>query len=218
MGGIPVKKRHLAVILLASATLLSACGTPEEQIHKSLEETVVLEKDFEKQQKPLMKLEEEEKKLFDDIMQLGMKKFDEITSLSDKALANLDKREELLAKEEKAMSASKKEFDKIDNLIDKLKDDQLREKAKELQKLMIQRYESHELLVEAYKKVIKEDRKIYELMKDKELKLENLEAQIEAANKVQEEVLAASEEFNKFTEEFNEEKGKLYKEAGIIND
>ncbi|RWR12403.1 YkyA family protein [Siminovitchia fortis] len=213
-----MKKRHLAVILLASATLLSACGTPEEQIHKSLEETVVLEKDFEKQQKPLMKLEKEEKSLFDEIMNLGMKKFDEIVALSDKALANLDKREELLAKEEKAMAASKKEFDNIDHLIDKLKDDQLKGKAKELKKLMNRRYDSHEQLVKAYREAIKEDRKIYEMMKDKELKLEDLEAQIETANNVQEEVLKASEQFNKFTDQFNEEKEKLYKEAGITND
>ncbi|WP_313428852.1 YkyA family protein [Siminovitchia terrae] len=213
-----MKKRHLAAILLASSAFISACGSPEEQIHKSLEETVVLEKDFEKQQKPLMKLEKEEKSLFDEMMNLGMKKFDEIVSLSDKALTNLDKREELLAKEEEAMAASKKEFDKIDGLIGKLKDDQLKGKAKELQELMNQRYDSHKQLVKAYNEAIKQDRKVYELMKDKELKLETLESQIESANQVQEDIQAANELFNKLTDQFNEGKEKLYKEAGIISD
>ncbi|RST75345.1 hypothetical protein D4T97_008850 [Siminovitchia acidinfaciens] len=211
-----MKKRYLAAVVLASTALFSACGSPEEQIHKNLEETVVIEKDFEKQQKALMKLEEKEKALFDKMMKLGMKKFDEISSLADDALANLDKREELLAKEEEAMAASKKEFEKINDLIDKLKDDRLKEKAKELQGIMNQRYESHEQLIKAYKDVIKEDRKIYELVKNKDLKFEDLESQIDAANQAQEEVLRANERFNKFTEKFNEEKEKLYRETGII--
>lgn len=210
-----MKRICMAALMLASITFISACGSPEEQIHKHLEETIVLEKDFEDQQKPLMELEQEEKALFDEIMSLGMKHFDKITSLSNEALANLDKREEHLAKEEEAMEASKNEFEKIDDVLDKMEDEKIQAKAKDLQDLMNKRFDAHGQLVSAYKDVIQEDRKMYEMLKDKELKHEDLEAQIVKSNEAQEKVLEANEKFNEYTKTFNAEKEKLYKEAGI---
>lgn len=55
-------------------------------------------------------------------------------------------------------------------------------------------------------------------MKNKDLKLEEVEQQIAAANKAQERVIEANKQFNQFTKKFNEEKSAFYKAAGIQNE
>ncbi|MFS0645096.1 YkyA family protein [Siminovitchia sp. 179-K 8D1 HS] len=213
-----MKKRKLAFVICASAFLMASCGSPENKIYKTIEETVAIEKDFENQQKPMTELEERENQIFREMMKLGMKQMDKITKLSDEALKNLEKREEYLEKEESAIAASNKEFEKVKETIPKLKDEKLMEKAKELEKLMTERYDAHAQLSKAYKEAIKEDRKLYEMMKNKDLKLEEVEQQIAAANKAQERVIEANKQFNQFTKKFNEEKSAFYKAAGIQNE
>lgn len=212
-----MKKRKTAAVIFASAFLMASCGSPEKKIFKTLEETVAIEQDFENQQKPMTKLEEKEKEIFRDMMALGMKQFDKITELADEALNNLDKRAEYLKKEEEAIAASKKEFEKVKGAVPKLKDEKLVERAKQLEKLMNERYDAHVELSKAYNEAIKEDRKLYKMMKNKDLKLEELEQQIDASNKAQEKVIEANKQFNKFTKKFNEEKSVFYKAAGIEN-
>ncbi|ONK23721.1 hypothetical protein BLX87_09150 [Bacillus sp. VT-16-64] len=217
MGGIPVRKRKLATVICVSAFLLASCGSPEKKIYKTLEETVSIEKDFESQQKPMAELEEKETEIFNEMMKLGMKQMDKVTELSDKALNNLKKREEYLKKEEKAIAASKKEFEKVKETIPSLEDEPLKEKANQLEQLMAERYDAHVKLSKAYKATIKEDRKLYEMMKNKDLKLEELEQQIAASNKAREQVIEANKEFNEYTKKFNEEKSAFYKEADLKN-
>lgn len=212
-----MKKRKLAIVICASAFLLASCGNSEKKIYKTLEETVSIEKDFESQQKPMAELEEKENEIFNEMMKLGMKQMDKITKLSDKALNNLKKREEYLKKEEEAIAASKKEFEKVKETIPSLEDEPLKEKANQLEQLMTERYDAHAKLSKAYKATIKEDRKLYEMMKDKDLKLEELEQQIAASNKAREQVIEANKQFNEYTKKFNEEKSSFYKEADLEN-
>jgi hypothetical protein len=215
MGGIPVKKRKTAAVLLAMAVLLPGCGNPEKDLYHILEKTAAAEKEFESRQKPMTELEEKENGIFGEIMKLGMKEMDKVESLSDEALKNLEERHSYLKKEEEAMAASKKEFGKIHKLIPDLKDKKLQEHAKQLETLMSRRYDAHALLVSAYEEAIREDEKIYGMLKNEDLKLEDLERQIEASNKAKENVIEANRQFNEFTEKFNKEKAVFYKKAGL---
>ena len=78
---------------------------------------------------------------------------------------------------------------------------------------MNNRYESHETLFKAYNNGLAEDRKIYEMLKDEDLMLEDLELQIETTNAIYESVFEANTQFNQLTEEFNDAKIKFYEEV-----
>ena len=110
---------------------------------------------------------------------------------------------------------AKKEFTKFSGEIEKIKDEKLKAQATELQALMNKRYGSHDQLFEAYSNGLNEDRKIYEMIKDEDLMLEDLELQIETTNAIYESVFEANTQFNQLTEEFNDAKIKFYEEFGI---
>ncbi|KRG10910.1 YkyA family protein [Lederbergia galactosidilytica] len=203
----------LAIGLLA--TMVAACSSPEENVYQIMEDAAAQENAFEKQQKPMNKLESEEKALFDEIMELGMKEFDQIQKLSNEALTNLDERENLIKKEKEALGKSKEEFKKAKAELDKIKDGELKEEAQQLATLMDDRYSAYDTLYSAYLTGLSEDKKIYELMKDEELSMEKLEEQIETSNNAYEKVRDANDTFNEKTEEFNEKKLDFYNKAGF---
>jgi hypothetical protein len=215
LGGLLVRKLFIGVIIFIFASVVAGCSSPKDNIYQTLEETAAKEKEFNNQQEPIAELETQENSLFDEIMTLGMKEFEETTKLADEALKNLDKREELMKKEKEALDAAKKEFTKFSGEIEKIKDEKLKAQATELQALMNKRYESHHQLFEAYSNGLNEDRKIYEMIKDEDLMLEDLELQIETTNAIYESVFEANTQFNQLTEEFNDAKIKFYEEFGI---
>ncbi|MBS4217902.1 YkyA family protein [Bacillus sp. FJAT-49711] len=210
-----MKKVHTIVFILLLSVILSACSSTEKNIYQTLEETAAKEADFEKQQEPLKKLEANEKELFDQIMDLGMKEFDQISKLADDALTNLDQREEHMKKEKQSLEESKKEFQLASEEFDKIKDEKLQKQADELQELMNNRYESYDKLFSSYMNGLAEDKKIYEMIKNEDLKIEDLQAQIEASNEAYESVFEANSQFNEQTKKFNEAKLKFYKDSGL---
>lgn len=198
--------------------LLMGClggPTPEEQIYETLEKVVTVEKDFEEQQNPLVELEKKEKELYDEILTLGMKEFDQIVSLSNDALAIVGDRETRINNEQKSIEASKKEFQKVDALISEIKEDSVKEEANELVSLMNERYESYEDLYTVYKEAIEHDKKLYEMFQNEELTLDELEQQITLINETYEKVVAANETFNKLTDQYNKAKVTFYQNAGL---
>ncbi|MBS4177276.1 YkyA family protein [Lederbergia citrea] len=210
-----MNKLHIFVMVFVFSFIISGCASPEESIYETVEATAVKEENFDKQQEPLAELEAAEKSLFDKIMALGMKEFDQITKLADEALVNLDKREEFMKKEKESLDASKEELNKATEEINKIKDNELKKQAEEMQQLMNNRYKTHEQLYSAYLSGLSEDRKIYQLIKDKNLKMEDLTDQIEKANQAYESVFELNSQFNEQTEKLNEAKIKFYKNAGI---
>ncbi|MBO0994487.1 YkyA family protein [Bacillus sp. SD088] len=195
--------------------MVAACSSAEENVYKIIEDAASEENAFEKQQKPMNKLESDEKALFDEIMELGMKEFDQIQKLSDEALSNLDEREKLIKKESEALEKSKEEFQKAKTELDKIKDEKLKVDAQQLAEVMDARYSAYDTLNSAYLTGISEDKKIYELLKDEELSMEKLEEQIEISNSAYEKVREANDTFNDKTEEFNDKKLDFYNKAGF---
>ncbi|MEH7382357.1 YkyA family protein [Bacillus sp. JJ1533] len=212
------KMFKLSFVLLFLVFLLMGCTggpSPEEQIYKTLEKVVEVEKDFEEQQDPLVELEKKEKELYDKILTLGMKEFDQIVTLSNEALTIVADRETRINNEHESIKASKKEFQKIDSLISEIKEDSVKEEANALVSLMKQRYESYEELYSSYNEAIQHDKKLYEMFQNEELTLEELEQQINLINETYEKVVAKNEAFNKLTDQYNKAKVSFYKNAGL---
>lgn len=210
-----MKKILSGILLLMLAFVLTACSSAEEDVFKALEEVVVQEEEFEKQQEPLVELEEKEQEIFDKIMALNMDDFEEISTLADEAIKNLSARQELIDKEKSSMEKSSDQFKKAEDKMKSIKDDKLKEQADKISVTMKERYDSYDEIYSTYKTSIDENKKIYELLKNEDLKLEDLESQIEVVNDTFVKIITANETFNELTEKFNDEKMDFYKAADL---
>jgi len=214
------KRLASAALIIIIITSLSACNGFEssgEKMHGKLEQVVELEKEFEDQQDPLVKLEKSEQEIYAKIISLGLEKMDEIKSLSDEALASVAKREEYMNKEEESIQKSKEAFEKVKPIMEDMDEDEkdLKAKADDLYNVMMDRYEVHDQLYANYTTGLNYDKELYEMFKNKDVKIDALEEQINKINEVYQKVLANNEEFNKLTKQYNEQKLDFYKKAGV---
>jgi hypothetical protein len=203
---------------MALGFVLSGCNTgptPQEEIYETLEEVVNLETTFKEQQNPLVELEKKEKELYDEIISLGMKEFDKIVALSKDALAIVEERETRLNEEKMSIEASKEKFNSVLDYINNLEDETLTQDANQLVELMENRYTSYSTLYSNYLEAIGQDKELYTMFQNENLTLEQLEEQIKKINESYEKVIAANEEFNNFTEQYNESKLAFYENAGL---
>ncbi|UHA59445.1 YkyA family protein [Metabacillus litoralis] len=147
-----LKKKNYALFIVL-LFLLSGCfgPAPEERIYTILEEAVTLENSFKEQQQPLLELEKKEADLYNRIMDLGMKEFEQVVSLSKEALTSVEERESKLQMEYDSIMSSKDKFNEINEEIEKIKDETLLQSAQELKSTMEDRYKSYENLYENYK-------------------------------------------------------------------
>lgn len=213
-------KEKFSVILLISAMVLIFTGctkekTPVEKMYDVLEKVVSAEKQFEEQQNPLVTLEKKEKEIYDQIIELGMKEYDQIVKLSDEALLLADKRKEHMEKETSSIKKSEKAFKKAEEIKDKFDDQSLTKLANELYDIMLERYKAHDTLYMEYNEALKNDKELYEMFKNKDLPLEDLETQVNKLNETYKRVYNANEKFNMLTEQYNNKKMAFYKQAGL---
>ncbi|MGE7602237.1 YkyA family protein [Peribacillus sp. NPDC097675] len=213
-----LKHYRLYVVLLFSVVMMTGClnsGSPEGHIDKILDKTSEKERDFAENQEPLNKLEVEEKEIYEKTIKLGMKEYDKIVELSDEALKNIDKREALIEKEQESMEASEKQFNKMEGETEKIENQKVQKEAVKMEKTMSDRYRSYEELYEAYQQSLANDRELYELFKKKDLKMDELQIQVDKINKSYAKVVKANEKFNEITKKYNQEKESFYETAGI---
>ncbi|MCM3160328.1 YkyA family protein [Metabacillus litoralis] len=211
-----LKKKNYALFIVL-LFLLSGCfgPAPEERIYTILEEAVTLENSFKEQQQPLLELEKKEADLYNRIMDLGMKEFEQVVSLSKEALTSVEERESKLQMEYDSIMSSKDKFNEINEEIEKIKDETLLQSAQELKSTMEDRYKSYENLYENYKKSISLDKELYSMLQNKDLEMKQLETQIAKINKSYQSVMEQNNEFNKLTEQYNDLKIKFYEEAEL---
>ncbi|MEH7117004.1 YkyA family protein, partial [Neobacillus vireti] len=176
---LPKGRSRILIILTVLIFILSGCTekkTPVEKMYDVLESVVNKEKVFEEQQEPLVTLEKQEKELYDQIIKQGMKEYDQIVKLSDEALVLADKRKEHFEKETKSLKESEKQFSKVAVLKDQLEDPALNKMAIDLYNIMMKRYGAHRDLYKQYSLSLQYDKELYQMFKNKNLPLEDLEA------------------------------------------
>lgn len=201
--------------------LISAClpwQSVEEKIYNELEMIVQYEEDFAKLQDPLLKLEEEDHEIYNEIVAIGLSDQEKIHALAEKGIEVAEKRQDLLDQERESIVASATEFNKVSRLIKKIKDEELKSLAERLFSVMNQRYAVHELLYEEYTTGIQLDQALYRLLQKEDVSFTTLETQIDERNDVYRRLYSLNEQFNDLTEKYNELKGKFYRKAGIVND
>jgi Putative cell-wall binding lipoprotein len=216
---VTLKDKYRFILLLSVLVVIFAGCTKEktsvEKMYDILEKVVSAEKEFEEQQNPLVTLEKKEKEIYDQIIKLGMKEYDQIVKLSDEALLLADQRKEHMEKETNSIKESEKEFKKAAIIKDKFEDTALKKLANELYEIMIERYKAHDALNIEYNVALKNDKELYEMFKNKDLSLEDLETQVNKLNETYKRVYTANEKFNMLTEQYNDKKLSFYKQAGL---
>ncbi|MBY0120869.1 YkyA family protein [Bacillus sp. S/N-304-OC-R1] len=215
----PVFFRSLLLIFCLSIfTIISGCvssTTPVEKVYEVLENVVAAEKVFEEQQDPLVDLEKKEKVVYEKIISLGLKEYDEISRLSDEATQIVDQRKAHMQKEEESIKASENEFKTIEPLIEEIDDPALKEMSQKLYNIMMERYSIHEELFENYAAAIELDKGLYAMFKQKDLQLTQLEEQITKINAAYGKIIEANKKFNEKTKQYNELKLSFYNESEL---
>jgi hypothetical protein len=213
-----LKRPILWIVFLVVLIILSGClnqKTTAEKMYEVMEKVVLEETTFEDQQSPLVQAEKEEKQIYDQIISLGMKEYEQIVKLADEALLLVEKRKALMATETESIEKSEVEFKKLLPYIDKLEDTTLKKDAKKLYEVMIQRYRLHEKLNQTYLDATKLDTELYQMFKRKDLSMEDLETQINQINIKYEKIFEINKQFNQNTEEYNDLKLEFYQKAGF---
>ncbi|WP_042455994.1 YkyA family protein [Neobacillus dielmonensis] len=214
-------KQLVIIISLFILFLSTGCAkkqTPEEEMYTILENVAAKEKTFEEQQKPLTKLEKHEKTLYDQIISLGMKEYDQITKQSDEAITSANKRSELFKKETKSMKDSEQAFKKVKSVKKRIDEPKLRKSADQLYDTMTIRYQAHDSLTNFYMAALKNDIQLYKMFQNKDISAIQLEEQVKKVNLSYEQVYAANDKFNNLTKDYNTQKLSFYKQAGLSND
>jgi hypothetical protein len=214
-----IKLRSIYVFVLSlNLFLLSGClnqKTTPEKMYEVMEEVVIAESAFEKQQDPLVNAEKKEKQLYDEIISLGMKEYGQIVKLTDQALLLVKERETLMASETESIEKSKEKFEKLQPYIKELEEPVLNKAAKELFDVMMERYKLHDELQQSYSDALKLDKDLYQMFRNKDLSMDQLESQINQINEKYQQVYQINEKFNLNTKRYNELKLVFYKEAGF---
>lgn len=196
--------------------LLSACNdSTEMKIYNHLEEAVSMENEFEDQQGSITELEKEEQEIYDDVITLSMDDFDQIKELAEQAFENIDERHALIETENESLEESKEEVLQTEDLIEKLEDSDLQNKAKEMYETMMNRYEAYADLNEAYLTALKLEKELYEILQDEEADQDGLNEHLDKLNQNYENVIETNELFNEYTANYNELKQDFYKEADL---
>jgi hypothetical protein len=206
------------VLIVTNLIILTGCLNPKttpEKMYEVMEKVVLEESTFEDQQSPLVQAEKEEKQIYDKIISLGMKEYEQIVKLADEALLLVENRKTLMASETTSIEKSEVQFKKLLPYIEKLDEPILKKDAKNLYEVMIKRYRLHEELNQAYSDALKLDTELYEMFKRKDLRMEDLENQINQINFKYEKIIEINKRFNLNTEEYNDLKLDFYQKAGF---
>jgi DNA repair exonuclease SbcCD ATPase subunit len=205
----------ISIFLIMFLTGCNSGPLPEEQIYVHLEQAVKLETEFEEQQEPMTNLEQKEKELYNQIIELGLKELEQIKQLSAEAIQTVDDRKEMLDQEYESIKQSKAEFDKINEIVTQIEDEELKSESDALIQTMEERYQAYEELYAAYSTSISLDKELYEMFQVEDLTMEALEGKINEINKSYEQVIQLNESFNTITTNYNNQKKSFYETAGL---
>lgn len=191
---------------------MSACSgqSVEDEIYDHLEEAVQLESVFGKQQDVITDLEQQERKIFDQIIDLEMKNFDQIKELAQEALILIEDRSKEITTEKESIDDSKNEFEKSKELIQKLEDETVKKKAEEMYNVMIDRYTSYANIHKAYIQSLKEEEALYNMFQSEDVTQEQYTDQTNKVNESYEIVIEENKAFNEETSKYNELKKEFY--------
>ncbi|WP_188205653.1 YkyA family protein [Alkalibacillus aidingensis] len=213
-----MKKWMLTLVIGLTIMMLAACTDPHNQaaesMYEHLEASVELESEFHEAQSELVELEQQENDLYLEMIEVNMDELDEIEETADQALSIVEERRQLMEVEMDSIDAAKEEFDEIEGYLDDL-NESAGEVANDMISTKEDRYQAFVELYESYQTSLDRDEELYNMLKDEDLEKETLDEQVELVNESYDEISAAQETFNEYTNEFNDLKRQFYEAAEL---
>lgn len=213
------KKIYLFFVTLAVPLFfITGCNnqSAEEKIHKHLEEAVQSEEEIEEGQQEINELKQKEQELYNEILDMDMEQFDQIQELSQEAISTIEVREEKIAEERESMEASEEAFSNVESEVEDLEDETVRALAEEMYTIMEERYEAYYHFSDVYQSSINQEKTLYELLQQEDLKQETLTEHINELNDTYKQTIDLNEQFNQLTVAYNEAKRAFY-DASSLN-
>jgi chromosome segregation ATPase len=196
----------ILLVILTSCSINSS----EKELKQLLNEMSKLEQSFTKHQQPLIELEKKEKEIYEEIMSLGMKRFDQIQPFVKKALQIIEQRKKRIEQEREIMISLKDKMPNLQRLIHSIDDPEVKIAAMNVYERLEKRYLSYEQLYQYYQQALRLESQFYHLLQEKDVTFAELEAKINALNKAYEQFQKETEQFNRYTNQYNQAKKKLY--------
>ncbi|MBG9597730.1 lipoprotein [Bacillus mycoides] len=209
--------RKLALIAALSVTLLSGClgQKPEANLYVAFESATKQEKTLSEDTKKLATLEKQGQELYTQITLEGKENNQVVKEKLDQAVTNINDREKVLEKEKNTLENAQNEVKSVDNYIKKLEDKKLQEQAEKVQDMYRNRADSFKKLHDSYKKSLQLEQKLYNMLQAKDEKLKSIHEKVKTINQSYEQLHSDQERFNKYTNEYNQNKLAFYKQAHI---
>ena len=213
LGGNRLVRR---LIIIASLLLLTGCGTsPEKAMYELMEEAVMTEEVFAKQQQSIVDAEKKEFMLFEEMIALNISEKDKIRALSNEALSVVELRKELIEQEHKSIKAGYEQFQKVALEIEKLKNKEAQALASNIMEAMDQRFATYQQLKVAYEYSLTLDEALYKMFQEDDVTLATLQGKIDEINESYLKVKELKEQFNDQTRTFNQLKRDFYQLANL---
>ncbi|GAF63910.1 hypothetical protein BTS2_0802 [Bacillus sp. TS-2] len=209
------KSQYFLAISALMILLVGCSQNTAEDVFNHLEKAVELEQPFEEQQAVLVEAEEKEHQIYEEAIALGLDEFEQIIVLSDEALSSIDQREEAVSLEKESIESSYEEFKQVELLQEEFDDEELLSLFNGFSNEMESRYESYQQLFENYTHSIQLDRELFQLLKEEDLELIDLQTKIDEVNDSYQKVNELKEQFNDFTTQYNQSKQAFYEAANL---
>lgn len=204
--------RYIVGITLSVMLLLTGCSfgtSSDKELSKVLAEMNEAEEASHKAQEELNKLEETEQTIFNEMMDLTREDEEELKGNVSDVQESLNKRLAYIEEEEEAVKKAKESAKSLDSLADKV-DDEAKSDVQKLRDQVNERYDFHAIFVEDYRKLAESQKKLYELLLDKEVDLKTLDKQVDEVNKQNDIVKSSIEKFNEATVSLNKLKDNTF--------
>jgi len=195
--------------------VLTACfgEQPAELMYDHLEESVQIEKEIEVKQEPLTNAENDEVDLYEEMLTLSS--VEEIEPLAIEAIASAEERRKIMEEEKSLIEESYSIFQEAEQHIEDFDEEKVVQAANELVETMNERYDVYQELYEEYIHSIDQDIRLYEMAKDEEVDVEELQDQHNATNESYNQINELNQQFNQLTNEYNEAKIHFYETSEL---
>ncbi len=203
----------ITISLVILSVGLMACQKKEltlDKIHYHLNESVVIESEFESYQKSINELEHEEGELFNRIIEMTDDEKDDKQKIAEEAKQLLnDKKEEINAIQQ-MLKESKAEFEQIEPLINELEDNEQINRLEKMYSAMMDRYEASENVFDSYSISIELTNELYDHFLLEENHTSDIFSMIKKVNESYENITSAYDQFNDSTIAYNTLKTDFY--------
>lgn len=215
------RKWGAGLLIIGLVFSLSGCTkkpTPGEQAFQYMEKAASQEANFNAQQQPLVQEEQKEQSIYNQIMKLDMKHFNEIKAKSGDALKSIEKRSQLIQKEKASIDQAETTFKKAVPLLKQVKRSKSKPYAEALIKDMSDRYASFQNLYTLYNQSLDEEKTLFTMLQTKGLTVQKLQGQLDKVNASYKKINKEKQTFNNDTIKFNKDKQNFYKSMNIMGD